>query len=341
MKRSSIVRLVLSVVLLAVAVLVLRARLGALSMQDIRLHLGALPNWRVVAAVLLTCANYLQLTLYDEIGLIQIQRKVPYRKVLLTSFVATAFGHNIGPSFASGGSVRYRFYSALGLSAREVAELVGRLALTFLVGFCCAGGIALLTASSRDPFASIANPALLRTVGAVLSSLGFAYMAFAFSGRSSITIGRWQLPSPGRRVALMQLFVASVDWLVMAAIITLLLPGSGPGYFSVLRTLLIAQVAGMLSQVPGGLGVFESMMVTLTPGVPPATLLGALVIYRCLYFFGPFALAILLFAASELSRRLARRRQLHSIRASSAERSNPLPEPRVIAGERSSGFLSH
>jgi uncharacterized membrane protein YbhN (UPF0104 family) len=62
----------------------------------------------------------------------------------------------------------------------------------------------------------------------------------------------------------------------------------------------------MLSQVPGGMGVFESLMLAaLGPHVPEASLVGALVGYRVLYFFIPLALAILVLIITEIRRRLA------------------------------------
>ncbi|MCW8140897.1 MAG: hypothetical protein KIT58_18500 [Planctomycetota bacterium] len=63
----------------------------------------------------------------------------------------------------------------------------------------------------------------------------------------------------------------------------------------------MAQGLGVLSHVPGGLGVFEgAVLALLTPYVPAHTVLGALLAYRVIYHVIPFLLAVALLAAFEL-----------------------------------------
>ena len=51
---------------------------------------------------------------------------------------------------------------------------------------------------------------------------------------------------------------------------------------------VIAQVAGVFSQVPGGLGVFESVfMFAMPPDANHAALFGALLAYRIIYYVLP------------------------------------------------------
>ena len=56
----------------------------------------------------------------------------------------------------------------------------------------------------------------------------------------------------------------------------------------------------MISNVPGGIGVFETVLLLLLRSVPQDRLLGALVAYRAIYYFAPFALALVLLGAHEL-----------------------------------------
>jgi phosphatidylglycerol lysyltransferase len=304
MKRSSWIRAGVSVTLLGTALFVLRARLSEVEPSEVFQRLRELPTWRLVAALALTVFNYVQLTLYDVLGLAYLRRLMPYRRVALASFVATAFGHNVGFSFAASGSVRYRYFSAWGLSTGEVAGLVGFGSLTYLTGFAAVAGAMLL--STPDGVGSLLplDPVLLRGIGAALLLLGLGYVALSVFGPGFVTLkGRsFELPRPALVVG--QIFVSSCDWLVMAGILKLLLPASVLDYASLLRVLVLAQVAGTLSQVPGGLGVFESLMVTaLTPALSASAVLGTLLFYRVFYFFIPFAVAIALFSLNELRRR--------------------------------------
>jgi phosphatidylglycerol lysyltransferase len=63
---------------------------------------------------------------------------------------------------------------------------------------------------------------------------------------------------------------------------------------------LLALTAGAASNVPGGIGVFEFVLLLLLPGVPQDRLLGALVAYRAIYYFAPFAVALVLLGVHEV-----------------------------------------
>jgi phosphatidylglycerol lysyltransferase len=304
MKRSSVIRVGVSVTLLGVALFVLRSRLHDVEMSEVLLRLRELPTGRLIAAAALMVFNYLQLTLYDVFALAYLRRWFPYLSVAWASFTATAFGHNVGFSFASGGSVRYRFFSAWGLSTAEVAGLVAFGSLTYLAGFACIAGVMLVT----TPLASRAlwpvDPMLLRGIGAVLLLLLLGYIALSVFGPGAVRYKGRRIELPRPALVAGQVLVASVDWLVMAGILKLLLPASAIDYESLLRVLVLAQVVGTLSQVPGGLGVFESLMVAaLTKTLSPTTVLSTLLCYRVLYFFLPFGAAIALFSLNELRQR--------------------------------------
>jgi uncharacterized membrane protein YbhN (UPF0104 family) len=306
MKRSHWIRVLVSVTLLAVALFVLRSQLRDVEFGEVLARVRGLPPSSIAAAVLLTLLNYAQLTLYDVIGLGYLHRRLPYRKVALASFVATAFGHNIGFSFASSGSVRYRFFSAWGLSTGEVAALVAFGSLTYAAGFACVAGVVLVAIPDGAATLRLVDPALLRGIGAALLLLGGSYLGLSLFGPEGVTHrGRtFELPRPALAVG--QIVVGAADWLLMTWVLSLLLPSGAIDYAALLRLVLVAQVAGSLSQVPGGLGVFESLMVTsLTPALPVSTVLGTLVFYRVLYYFLPFAAAIALFSLHELKRRVS------------------------------------
>jgi uncharacterized membrane protein YbhN (UPF0104 family) len=51
---------------------------------------------------------------------------------------------------------------------------------------------------------------------------------------------------------------------------------------------IIAIAAGIISNVPGGVGVFESVLLLLFRTVPPDQLLGSLLAYRIIYYLVPF-----------------------------------------------------
>jgi phosphatidylglycerol lysyltransferase len=58
--------------------------------------------------------------------------------------------------------------------------------------------------------------------------------------------------------------------------------------------------AAVVSHVPGGLGVFESLLVLALPGVPADQLLGSLLAWRAVYYLLPLLAATVLFGGQEL-----------------------------------------
>ncbi len=301
MGLASGLRAALSLLLLGAALYVLHRELHAVSLDELWLRLRQNSPGRVALAVVLTLFNYAQLTRYDALGLRYLGRELPLPRLLLVSFVATAFARNIGPSVASGGSVRYRFYSSWGLSAREIATLIAFLSLTFFVGFSSVAGVGFSFAPDSWTRALPVPSPVLRGVGIALLSLLLGYFVLCWRQPSLRLRGRsWSPPRLG--IALGQLATAGLDWLLMSGILLLLLPAGAVDYLPLLLALLVAQVAGVFSQVPGGLGVFESILLTtLGHTVPTATLLSTLLLYRTLFFFMPLGFSLLLLFANSVT----------------------------------------
>lgn len=68
--------------------------------------------------------------------------------------------------------------------------------------------------------------------------------------------------------------------------------------------LSLAQIAGIISNVPGGLGVFETvLMLLLAPAVEADGLLGSLLVYRVIYYLTPLLMGVVLLGGYELYQR--------------------------------------
>src|SRR5438105_13263645 len=116
-------------------------------------------------------------------------------------------------------------------------------------------------------------------------------------------------------MAIAQLLVAVVDWVAAGAVLYVLLP---PGYhlsfLPVLAVLLRAQFAGILSHVPGGLGVFEAIVVLLLrPYVPAASIVGSLLAYRAIYYLMPLVIALSFLIAFAVERQRDRVAEVASL----------------------------
>lgn len=277
--------------------------------QDVRNEIAALAWYQIAWAGLFTLGSYFLLTGYDLLAVREVGGTIPYRRVALTSFIAYTFSNTLGFALVTGTSVRYRFYSALGLSTGQIARVVFFCSVTFFLGLLLIGGVALSIGFQTLPLNML--PEWIRPwlhligVGCILLAVG--YLLLPFWRREPLAFRGHALPHPSFAQAVSQLLVASGDWLMAAAVFYALLPGSTDvGYLHVLSIFVIANLLGVLAHVPGGIGVFESVVVLmLSPVMPASQVLGALVLYRLIYYVLPFSSALMLFAGSEV---IARRR---------------------------------
>lgn len=295
----------LPVVLLVLAFIVMRHELSELRGKDIAKALTSIPKGRIALAVVCAACNYLALTLYDVLALRHLGRKLPYRQVGFTSFVGYAFGHNIGMSFLTGGGVRYRLYSARGLTALDVAQIGTFNALTFWAGLLAVAGVSLLADGGQGAMSWLSlSEGVARGVGLGMLGVLGAYLVACARLRRTLKVPRLHLEVslPTLRQALEQLVVSCMDWTLAAMVLWVLLPAdSGVSPPSMVALFAVAQLAGIASQVPGGLGVFDSVILAaLAPGVPASMVLGTLVVYRVVYYLLPFAVAVTMLAIHEL-----------------------------------------
>jgi len=294
--------------LLIGAAALLHRELSAYHYEDVRRAVRALRGPALGWAAALTAVSYLILTGYDALALRYLGRPLAYRRTALASFLAYAFAHNLGLSVLGSAAPRYRLYASWGLPAAEIGLVIGFSAATFWIGVAAVSGGALLFDAGVLAGPLHLPAAFGRAGGAILLGLALAAAAAPLWWRRPLTVRGWTIPPPAPAVALGQLLIGVLDWLVAAAVLFVLLPPGTPVTFAHFAALfVVAQVAGVASHVPAGLGVFETViLVALSPHAPSPALLGALLAYRVVYYVLPLALATVLLAAYELDQRRER-----------------------------------
>ncbi|HET7221478.1 MAG TPA: bifunctional lysylphosphatidylglycerol flippase/synthetase MprF, partial [Vicinamibacterales bacterium] len=142
------------------------------------------------------------------------------------------------------------------------------------------------------------------SIGWLLILIAIGYVAACAWRLTPIRVRRFSidLPSPG--IALAQVGISALDWVLAGAVLYVLLPGRTVSFFPFLAAFLAAQLLALASHVPGGLGVFEGLMVVLLQGtVPSSSLAPALLMYRAIYYLFPLAIALLVLVGDELRQR--------------------------------------
>ncbi len=291
----------------AAALVALHRLGGEFHLRDVLAAFAAIEPWQVLTAILLAGASYLALTGYERLALGYVRTSLPWRRYGLTSFVACAVGYNLGVAAISGGAVRYRLYTPLGLGAADIARIVGFCTLTFALGVGTLAGISLLAHAGEAASVLHSSDRVARGLGAACIASVACYVLACTFRRTPVNLRGWQLELPSTGRALAQVVVASADLLFASACLFILLPSSVEVPFVAFAGLYMVAIAvSAASAVPGGLGVFETILVLLLPAVPAPRLLGALLAYRLVYYALPFVLALALLTSQEAGRQRER-----------------------------------
>ena len=297
----------LSILLFAAALAILHHALRDYHYREVVRTLRALPHSRILLSFLLTILGYAALTGYDSLAFRYIGHPLKYGRIALASFIGYAFSNNMGHSILTGSSVRLRLYTDGGVSTIQIGRVVAFCVLTLWLGVLMLGGVVFVLEPVAIPSLLYLPFSSARPLGVILLFLVGVYLAWIASRRKPLRLGEWELPIPGLKLSLAQIAVSALDWGLAGAVLYVLLPPTPgltlPGFLAIY---LLGQLAGLVSQVPGGLGVFETVcLLLLQPRIPPHVVIGALVAYRVIYYLVPLAAAAVLLAIYEVLQRKA------------------------------------
>ena len=254
--------------------------------------LRATEPWRVAVAVLLTVASFGLLTLYDLNAFASIGKPQPWRRIAPGAVAAYAVAQTAGFGPLSGGAVRLRYYTPLGVTPADIARVVVFVVAAFGLGLTLTAAAGGLVAA---PHLAAVLGVRTATVGVVAAAvLAAALVLIAGAGRGFVVPGtegrRFELP--GRMLMIRQLAVTALDTAAAGGVLWVLLPAHTVSYAAFLPIYAVALALGILSHVPAGLGVFEAVMLAALSGLaPPAEILAAFALYRLIYQVLPLAVA--------------------------------------------------
>jgi uncharacterized membrane protein YbhN (UPF0104 family) len=298
-------------IMISAAAWVLADRLRAVDFDDVAAQLRALPTAVVLAGVACSAGVYTLVGLYEGFGV----RIATGRRMALQAFraalIANPIGRAVGLAVVSGGALRYRIYSALGLGARQIGAVVLLVAMPYVIAVGWLIDLSLLLNAEQASRALRLTP----TAIAVIAGLGLIKDVgwFVFIARRRLPLAwrgqTFKLPTL-RDTAIQTGFGLAQLSLMTATLYLFMPPELGMSWPAFVAIYCIAFVAGQLSNVPAGLGVLEAALLIMLPHVPPARLLGAVLAYRAVYEVLPLLLGILLLIVFEIThpRGLVRRR---------------------------------
>jgi uncharacterized membrane protein YbhN (UPF0104 family) len=288
----------IAIAAIALAAFLLYHTLRGYSFDDIVASLRALSTSHLGLAFAFAAGSYFCLTGFDWLATRYVREDISWPYAALTSFCSLSLGHNIGLAALSSGAIRYRFYTRAGVSAENVAKIILFCAVTVGLGLLLLGGLALLW-----------RPELGRTItglptrvvtGLAVSCLAIPaiYVALAATLRARLRIRSWSIALPPLRLALAQIAIGTANFACVAACLYSVLAGArDASYVAVATVYVIGNIASLITHVPGGLGVIETVVQHL---LPRASTIGALIAFRVIYYLVPLFLGGVLLAISEV-----------------------------------------
>ena len=313
--RKNVASIAVRVALLAVAFLVLRRALDGVGVNDLFVSLRGYGIRHLGLSIAFTALSFVTLGMLELVALQYVgkraERIVPKRSAMATAFVAHAYSQSVGLAILTGTGVRIRSYSRYGLDSLDVARLSVFVTVSATLGLLTTGAVAFVT---------MTGPVVLRGFTLSMTAVGLllllpvvAYAAWGTFGRSDFHgRGSWRIRRPSLVVAAEQIGISSLDWVLAGTVLFFLLPTQLHwSYSGFLGVYLVAQTVAVLSHVPGGVGVFEAMILILLTAdasdkaIPPAfaaSVAASLIVYRIVYYLLPLCVAIVLSVVAEMIR---------------------------------------
>lgn len=277
--------------LLAVAAALLLHLAQGVDWAGVALALRRVPRARLAAAVALSSLSYACYACTDLFAAASFQDQVRRSTAMGIAFVSYAFNQNCGALLGTIG-LRLRLYARRGVAAADIARVVGLGFVTNWSGYCLIAGLTFAAGWPALPGRWALGSAGLRAIGIalLLAVAGYAGLCFGARRRAWSVFG-FRLELVSGPCALGQIALSCTVWLTCAAAVYVLLPASAVPA-EVLGVLLVASIAGLVSHVPGGVGVIEAVFLALLGHkLPRHQLLAGLIAFRAAYYFWPLALA--------------------------------------------------
>ncbi len=299
-----------------VAAYMLYTQLSKYSFDDIKNALFAIPPKNLMLACLASFLGYIALSSYDYLALRYIGRKLAAWKWIFAGFIGFSVSNNAGHAIVSGGTIRYRLYTRWRFRGTEIVRMVTFSGFTYLVA-CFFLIIVGYFITPNHAFGAGSVSKLTTEVVTLLSFVGLlGYFALSIWYKKPLKIKEVELDMPRFPMALAQMILGAADILLASLVLYFsLIPFVEIPFETFMGVFIIAQVLGVFSQVPGGLGVFEGLFMYIIPGEHnQAMLFGALLAYRIIYYLLPLVVSAIVLFSYEAYLKYVKKQQLDKIK---------------------------
>lgn len=276
----------------ALAAYMIYHQLSKYNLDDIKAAILSIPSKNLTLACLASFFGYVALSSYDYLALRYIGRKLSPLRWIFAGFIGFSVSNNAGHAIVSGGAIRYRLYTRWRFHAADIVKMVTFSGFTYLVAcfFLIIIGY-ILTPDHAFGEGSVSK--LTTAIVTIFSVIGLLiYFGASLFYKKPIVIKDIEFEIPSFKMALAQVFIGGADILLASLVLYFsMIPFIDIPFDVFIGVFIIAQVLGVFSQVPGGLGVFEGLFLFIIPGDNPVGLFGALIAYRIIYYLLPLVVS--------------------------------------------------
>ncbi len=260
------------------------------SLHDIGHAILAIPFVNLLGACFACLAGYFALALYDYLALRYVGGHVTWWKWMLAGMLGFAISNNAGNAVVSGGAIRYRLYTRWRIRGGDIVKMLTISGFTYFLGF----GAILIIGYFMVPDAVFENSAgaamgLNTLFGVCVAALLTYFAMTVLFHNKSVKIGSLQFQVPTTKMAATQMLLGITDSVLAGLVLYCCIqPFWDIPFWNYIGLFVVAQATGVFSQVPGGIGVFESIFLIALPDyVDKADIFGALLAYRIIYYVLP------------------------------------------------------
>jgi uncharacterized membrane protein YbhN (UPF0104 family) len=287
--------------------------LGSINWSDLLTALDQISRSQFILAGVFTCLALIAWTGYDGLAALQLDMKVSYPVISLSSLCCYAFGNMLGFSLLTGSTVRYWIYSQAGVPAGKVASLIVIASFTYWLGAYLLIGLTFSLAADQMILIFHLPESVNRLIGSgVLCALAL-YIAWVSKSHRRISVQGVTFELPQFRITIGQILTGAADILCASLVLYSLMPKDFQiDFIPYLASYLAGSVLGIASNVPGGLGPFEATILSLIKGPSQEALIASLLVYRLIYYVVPFLAGLVLLGLYEMVRHWRKLRQAAS-----------------------------
>lgn len=265
-----------------------------LTLGEVQAAVESVSTLDFVLALLFTVISFAAVSLYDVVAVETIAPGRVSKPVAATVGAAGyAISNALGFPLLTGGALRYHVYKSGGIELADIGRIVGTSWFALWFALAIMLGVALIVDPQGVPVFRDAGPVVDAAIGVILVALVAGFVFWLSGGERTARFGKFSLPLPSHKGAIIQLAAGIIDIGAAAAVLYVLMPeGTVDSFILFALVFSVAVVVGVASSAPGGLGAFEATIIASLGLSQRADVVAALVLYRIIYTLLPLFVTV-------------------------------------------------